>query len=338
MKKIGIITYHLANNLGAVLQAYALQQTIIKRYNVDCKILNYYNDIFKEKSNCTGIKRLPKNLYYSLKSIRFNKFRNKYLITTKLCTKDSIKKYNKSFDCLITGSDQVWNLSCSREDFTYFLDFCDNIKSKKISYAASVGNYHFTDDDIKKIKPLLEKFDSISIRERDSLEQFKFLNKNIEVVPDPVFLLEKSDWDFICNKKILHEDYVFVYLIQEDVNVLRAATKYAEENNLRIINNKKSIEFIFHNSPADFISWIKYANKIFTNSFHGTAFSLIYNKDFEADIELKNGDKNNRILNLLKIINAEDKIINSTNNNNISSYNLDYLKNTGFNFLDTELK
>lgn len=312
MKK-GILTFHKANNLGAVLQAYALQKKMSHIFNNDIiEIIDYDNGNFVERSNINSIKSFFKNIYYFIKNNSFNKFRKKYLIMSNNYNKDNIKKSINDYDCIICGSDQIWNLSCSNNDYNYFLDFAkDNKKTKKISYAASIGNYHYTNEEKEKVLNIINKFDKLSIREKDSIKEFEDFNLKIEIMPDPVFLLEKEEWIKIMPRKQTKSKYIFVYLIQEDVNVMNAAKKYAKKNKCIIISNKKNLKFFLNNSPDKFLSWIYYADAVFTNSFHGTAFSLIFEKKLGADIALKNGGINNRIIELLKSTKNEQCIIDS---------------------------
>ena len=322
MKKIGILTYHKANNLGAVLQAYALQHKLLQISQVDnVEIIDYDNGIFVEKIKNNSIKSVFKNIYYKIKNKGFTNFRQKYLNLSDSYTSDTINKSNDVYDIFITGSDQVWNLSCSGNDYNYFLNFTNKDKVK-ISYAASIGIYEFKEDERKKLHEILNSFDMISIRENNSLRQFDFIDKEIRVVPDPVFLLNKNEWEEIIPKRIIKQDYILVYLIQDDINVMKNAERYAKENNLKLISNKKSIEFILNNSPEKFLSWIKYAKCIFTNSFHGTAFSLIFEKDFYSDIQLIGGKINNRIYDLLIDLCSEEHII----KNNKLTEKFDYTK------------
>ena len=329
MEKIGILTYHKANNLGAVLQAYALQKTLNENLKQDAEIIDYDNGNFSENG-----KNIIKNTYYFIKARGFNNFRkNKLILSQKQYNRNNISEANNIYTSMITGSDQVWNLACSKNDYNYFLKF-GNDKVKKISYAASIGNYIYTQEDLNKIEQELKKFYKISIREKDSLKFFENMDLDISITPDPVFLLKRDDWLGIAAKRLYKKKYVFVYLIQEDVNVMKAAEKYAKENNCKIISNKTSIEFILNNSPEKFLSWIYYSDAVFTNSFHGTAFSLILGKKLGADICLKNGKINNRIENILKNTLNENCIISDDNNCSVPLNNkLNEIKNNGIDFL-----
>ena len=92
--------------------------------------------------------------------------------------------------------------------------------------------------------------------------------------PDPVVLLPMERWKEVMPGRRCRQPYVFVYLIQQDVNVRRSARAYAEAHHCKIISNKTSPEFILHGGPGDFLSWICHAECVFTNSFHGTVFSV----------------------------------------------------------------
>ena len=320
MKKIGILTFHDADNMGAVLQAYALQTALQTDCGVSAEIIDYQCSAIEKTKHATFekrlssiIKALPKEVYYAIKHRGFECFRKNHLqMSAKRYCRENISETNNIYDAFVTGSDQVWNPGCSGKDDTYFLDFVNN--RKKYSYAASLGNYRFSPDEYLHYRGLLHGIDSISIRELSATEELKKLGiLSVNVNADPVFLLTGEQWQSMMAKRLYKNRYVLVYLIQPDVNVMNSAFKYAKEHNCIIISNKKSVEFILHNSPEEFLSWIYYADCVFTNSFHGTAFSLILNKPFMADIAMRNGSINNRVSELLDTIEAQNCIISDNN-------------------------
>ena len=306
-KKVGIITFHRADNLGAVLQAFALQKTLEEKCNVVAEIIDYkceeVESTKKVKINKSFkgiIKVLPMMIYYRIKQKGFNKFRKEFLKTSENhFTKHNIENCVNDYDIFITGSDQVWNLSCSGNDMTYFLDFVPSGNSKT-SYAASIGSYKYTSEDENSVSDYLKDFNCVSVREPSACEGVeKLYGRKVSVNCDPVALLNHEEWKQLIPERLCSEKYILVYLIQDDVNVMRSALKYAKDNGCKIINNKKSLEFILHNAPAEFLSWIFYAECVFTNSFHGTMFSLIFSKPLGADVQLKGGKVNNRVKELL---------------------------------------
>ncbi|WP_455950726.1 polysaccharide pyruvyl transferase family protein [Eubacterium sp.] len=300
-KKVGVLTFHGADNLGAVLQAYALCKYITDNLDAETEIVDYSCDEVEKTryaNDCNGIKKIPLIFYYKIKRKGFDKFRNKFLpLSNKKYVRNDIESCNLLYSTFITGSDQVWNIECSGDDTTYFLDFVEPGKNK-IAYAASIGSIDFKEEKVKEINKLLKDFKAISVRESSSIQKLKLADQT-PILPDPVFLLDKCQWKDIITKRIKKKKYVLVYLIQEDVNVVRVAREYANKHDYDIIINKKSIDFILNNSPECFLSWIDNAEAVFTNSFHGTAFSIIFNKMLGADIVLKNGGVNNRIRELL---------------------------------------
>ncbi len=342
-KNAGIITFHNADNLGAVLQAYALEKVLKNECGVNAEIIDYRCDIIengKRPQKADSIKKFLKNIplhfYYKIKSSGFQKFRKKYLNLSESCDKKTVKEISEKYDLIITGSDQVFNLECSGDDYSYFLDFV-SVNTKKLSYAASLGSFEFSEGNFEKAAELLKDFDKISVREASAVKKLEQLNvTDISVEPDPVLLLNCDEWKKIMPPKLFKEKYILVYLIQDDVNVLKTANEYAQKHNCKIISNKKSIEFILKNSPECFLSWIYNAECVFTNSFHATAFSLIFNKPLGADIELASFGVNNRVKELLVSCGAESCII-----TNSSKYSCDYnskeslekLKNKGLSYL-----
>lgn len=316
-KRIGIMTFHNADNLGAVLQAYALQSALEQFCGVSAEVIDYRCLAIEETKKVkfgnhlvSFLKALPMLVYYRIKHCGFEKFRCRFLKRSEnVYSKHTIASSALPYDAVITGSDQVWNLECSGWDDAYFLNFaCEH--QRKYAYAASMGTYHYKAEEYDRYQRLFERFDRISVRERSAVEELEKMGINgAEVCPDPVFLLSQKRWLEIMSQRLCSEPYVLVYLVQSDVNVINSAREYARRNHCKLISNKKSIEFIIHNSPADFLSWIYYADCVFTNSFHGTAFSLIFNKMLAADIALQDGGINNRVEEILTMVGAKQCII-----------------------------
>ena len=304
-KKIGIMTFHRADNLGAVLQAYALQSALRENWNADAEIIDYLcPGVESDKKQGNGLKGLLLRVYYFWKHRSVEKFRDRYLILSEQCTTESVSEISEKYDAVVTGSDQVWNYACSGWDDTYFLDFVSGDK-EKYSYAASIGNYRFAETERSHIQQLLKDFSRISVRENSAKKELENLGvQGIVQCPDPVILLTMERWKAIMSPRRYHQPYVFVYLIQEDVNVMRSAQAYAEAHHCKIISNKISPEFILRGGPDEFLSWICYAECVFTNSFHGTAFALIFNRPLCADVALVSGGINHRVKEILEIAGA----------------------------------
>lgn len=318
-KKVGILTFHDADNLGAVLQAFALQTTLENKCGAKAEVIDYKCDKIsatKKVNKPNGLKAVIKfpfmMVYYFIKRRGFDKFRSRKLKRSQEYSLKNIKTSACKYDILISGSDQVWNTECSGDDYTYFLDFADN-NVKKISYAASIGTHKYTPQESEKIVPLLKGLDAISVREESAVNELERIAVDGATVhPDPVVLLKPEEWESYKTKRLCKKPYVLVYLVLPDETVLKCAQQYAEKHNLKVICNKKSIDFILHNSPAEFLSWVYNAECVFTNSFHGTAFSLLFNKPLASDVELLSGGINNRVYDFLKKNNALDCVLNKT--------------------------
>lgn len=300
-KKVGIMTFHRADNLGAVLQAYALQHVLTNTFHVQAEIVDYRcPGIEEDRKKSSGLKALALRCYYAVKHGAFERFRNRYLCLSPAYTPNTIEQCGAMYDAFITGSDQVWNYKCSDGDDAYFLSFVAPGK-KKYSYAASIGRYHFPEQKQPHVKALLQDFSRISVREASAQQELQKLGiENTTVCADPVVLLSKQQWMQIMPGRRYRGKYVFVYLIMESESVLRAAREYAREHGCKVICNKTSPEFILRGSPADFLSWIYHAECVFTNSFHGTSFALILGKPLAADTYYPDGKVNGRVKEMLE--------------------------------------
>lgn len=325
MKKVYTVTFHMANNYGALLQTYALQKILSKKY--ETKVLNYdnyaisntYRIIKKGTLNVVKILgRVVKKMPYIKQEIErinnFNKFRNNILVTKYFTQIDEFN--HKSIDCIITGSDQVWNPNLTGNiDPIYFLDF--DFKGKKVSYAASCGDINNLND---KAVDLIKNINSISVRE-DSLNKYlksKDIN-DVETVLDPTLLLSKEDWKNIINsERIEKEKYIFAYSVaNETEEYIKFVNDVANYTNLKIIffdkkqnqfnKNKKSY---YKAGPSEFLNLLFNAEYVITTSFHGFALSSIFNK--KVFVLLSTGP--DRITSLAKKISLEDRIVKENDN------------------------
>lgn len=320
--RIGILTFHDANNYGAVLQAYALKKKLSEFG--EASIINYYNPFFHKRLNY-GIKEKIIELIYSDENKKrinaFKNFRNKYLKTNnEVITKDNIISLNDKYDCFITGSDQVWNLNCSGNDDTYFLDFVKDSK-KRNSYSASFGtsDIHLNYKHLNMIK----SFNKISVREKSGCTYLRDNNINSYETCDPVFLLKKEEWVSIT--KEINEKYILIYEVVNGNKILEFAKKIAKLKGYKIkmitSSNKPifGVETIRNAGPIEWLNLLKNAQYVITNSFHGLAFSLIFNKQFNIEL-LSNSNSNARIIDLLKDLSLENRIIDKYNWNEIIDY------------------
>ncbi len=368
--KIGIITYFReSTNYGAVLQAYALTKKL-EKLGYDTEQILYVanlknlNCTINEKSRTrrkftikrcvnavkTRIRRFKLNLQIKGNKIRtknkqkcFKDWTDENVISSaKIYTCQNINESLDTYDCFITGSDQVWNYNWY--DKNYFLDFVDKSKIK-MSYAASMGHDIIPKNVEEIFKNHLKSFNSISVREENMVELLQPLSPTkVEWVLDPVFLLEKSDWDDVASKnKYETVKYIFCYFLGDNKKERQIARKYAKKRNLKVVTIKdllieynRRMDETFANiklenvHPGGFLSLIKNAECVFTDSFHATAFSLIYKKQFFVFNRYKNGEMNERIKSILSVFKANDRFCEREKEdfifvNNLE--NIDYLNN-----------
>lgn len=323
-KRVATLTFHRAVNYGAVLQAYALQ-TVIKENGYDTEILDYRNSeiesIYKPITNLKSPKVLVRDiLTFSMQNKRnknFSKFlANNINLSSKSYDRANVRDCCDLYDSIVVGSDQMWNLCCVNYDKTYFLDFVKDSNKKK-SYAVSMGKIADCKDDYGEYLPLIEDFKNISLREQAGKEflQNNGINKNIDIDIDPVFLLSKGRWQKL-EKKVDVFDYAMIYSVNLTEDVINAGRKYAKDNNLKLVFvtlRKKKINLLSNElnlsacSPDEFVYLIDNAKCVITNSFHGTAFSIIMETDFWTIKNKKAGLDNSRMDTLLDTFNLSSR-------------------------------
>lgn len=324
-KNTATITFHKAINYGAILQTYALQQSLLK-LNIENKIINYtckeiekMDKLIRTDSLRTFIKTLIniKSFYYKRK--KFNNFIKEHIHVTSEVNKEFLcsEVFNKQYDVFITGSDQVWNYEITNFDKTYMLDFVKDDKKKK-SYAASFGIEKIPSMYKLEYKNYLKKFSTILLREQTGVQIIEnLLNKKVETVLDPVFLLDKDEWNTIIKPNKfdkMNENYILAYMPTVEMKLFTEtlSRKYKlpiyniSEPILRRKNSFGKIESSL--GPDEFISAIKNAKFVVTASYHATVFSIIYNREFFINIDSNGKSRGSRLidlLNLLKINNRE---------------------------------
>lgn len=349
--KVLIITWLKYNNYGTVLQAYALQHKI-KKIGYDVKTLDDHGvgfDLIDKKPTkfkillklfCATIK-YPFNYknrkkYQDLKKDKeinvFDEFKNKFIdIEYNL---DDKRYLNNHYQAFISGSDQIWSPLKTIFSKHYYLDFVDK-QNSKISYAPSTGQNNCSDEMKKIIKPLLEDFEYISVREKQGKQILNELtDKEVKVVLDPTLLLYSKDWDEITTKRIIKNKYIFTYFLSNNDWYNNYIKLISKKYNLKIFNLKNDFNLYLNDdiykkniSPTEFLSLIKYADYVVTDSFHGSIFSLIYEKEFVCLKRFDDNTSNNqnaRLYNLLNIVNLNERFIDKNNQVNLFDKKIDY--------------
>lgn len=297
--KIGILTYHRSQNYGALLQALALLMTL-KENNHDVSFIDYfpkYNrkmyaifdiDEFRRLTLKRKIKFFLKFLmifpYRYLRRLNFNKFIKSYI--TPNC-----KPLTENFDCVVYGSDQIWRKQPYINNYNSMYFGKNDIATKlHISYAASVVELPKHIDDKNDFLELISNLNSISVREyhtKEFIEQNSNLRVRVDL--DPTLLLSGEQWlNYFKLKRIVLNKYILIYDLQDDFGTptfsYAEIQKIADQNNLQIVRLRaKTSAFNSKNDrhtdgPIEFLSLIYFAEYVFTSSFHGLIFSLLFER------------------------------------------------------------
>lgn len=324
--KIGIITWFKYENYGTVLQAIALQK-YLRSNGFDVELINYTIDDKKKKKTLKHffsrlILKVNKIKYKKLFLKRSESFKNiiydNCKVSKEVKSKEEYIKLCNSYDVIIFGSDQIWNPDVYHP--FYFANFSE-INCKRIAYAPSFGMSHIPNDKKEKIVEALKRFSEISVREEKGCEIVKeMINKDVNTVIDPTLLLTENEWkEFEEEIDICNEDYVLCYFLSDNLSHWKAVKKFAREKKLKLviiphnglsyIQSKYIMKFC---TVGNFLSLIKNARYIVTDSFHGAIFSIIYKKQFilfERHNPMDEASQNSRLYNLLKMLDLDDVLL-----------------------------
>ena len=373
-KSVGIVTFHRSDNCGSILQAYALQHTLKMKLNIDNELINFsnreqrilYSNLFWPKT----LKQVVRNILNFLFIIPLKRHRNDYLLfrnnflVTDNCdflTSDNMINLHEKYNCIISGSDQIWNLNAADCDDVYFINFTDKVK--KIAYAVSLGATNpNTLDNVKKekYKLLINNFNAISVRENNAkLWIGELVDKKIELCLDPTLLLNTTDWLHLEGRNEIKGPYIFWYTKiykRELVDTIQYISKKLKMP-IYVLDAKewsrralfiKGIKLTRHGGPSAFLTLIKKANIVITSSFHGTIFSTIYKKNFwyiNVNPNRKNDDRASSLLSQLGLLDRfvtqeeflNKEILNEPNFTHWNNIKQEYI-NHSINFLTKNIK
>ncbi len=318
--RIGILTFSKSINYGAALQAVALKHTV-ESFNEDVSVIDHpckqidssskifdFSYIMSPSYVVTHIVNMPIAIKRTIAFKRFCKEHFEY-------GSDNFENYDK----IIVGSDQVWNYNLTGDDMFYFLDFkSDNLK--KFAYAASFGLSEIDNDHRKRIAPLIEEFDAISVREKTGADLVnQMTGKDVPVVVDPTLLFDKSRWAEYANKKFEHKGYIFVYTVFNSKPLWEFAYKLSEKTGLpiRTISYSKfhrhKAKYSFFAGPDEWLSHIMNAEYVVTNSFHGLVFSMNFEKQFYFEMPPETSGVGSRLKDTAETFKVIHRNINSGN-------------------------
>lgn len=341
MKKVGIITFYKSDNLGAVLQAYALHRCVAQ--NGYAAEIIQYSDIKKKQQKMNFGKRILHNLWFKTvkrglfkdkKWSRVESFVEKYdaLSAQAYYSSAEINQDPPRYDVYITGSDQVWNDSITGADDSYFLSFAPD-ESVKLAYGASCGSIKEMMKNNEKKRMLLSRLDAVGARE-DALVQILKREYSIdsELVLDPTLLLRSDEWSCVAEASeiIRTDNYILCYVMPGDsvveTGIDQIANELAARTGYKVVRlglkDTARLRFrkddIFDAGPAEFVRLIADAKYVVTNSFHGSVFSINFKKNVFGILNGKEdagATRATRLISIYKLLGMEDRLIPFTTEN-----------------------
>jgi hypothetical protein len=328
--KVGVVTTQYASNYGALLQTYALQSYLNEDMKQDAEVLAYYpkhyKNYWKLMPKINSFKTFLLSCICCITPWRIWKFKKRYekllgFVEKKVkCSrpyfsKEEIERDKCKYDALICGSDQIWNVSRHSEiESVWFLALGGEwSKPKKIAYAPSVAD-PIPKDKNEKVKEYLKDFKAVSVREADDVEQLMPLyDGEVQHVCDPVFLLSVERWRLISKTPKIKKPYILCYFLNPSKEAVSVVKKIKKMTGLKVvqidINNINKIPTdidVLDASPEEFVGYIENAEYVVTNSFHCTAFSVLFKKNL---LVVKKQSANSRMISLLNSVGLSSRFV-----------------------------
>lgn len=351
MKKTALLSVHSDPNYGSMLQAYALS-AVLNKLGCENEYISYephkkqnvlvvlIKQLVKYCLILLRIKKTTKTEYSYWKTPEFKKQKelfNQFHVTNiptsdKKYYSNTISEANDVYKQFVIGSDQTWSpLLSSNPNSISFLPFVVD-KSKKTSYAPSIGTTHINDEYLQILKNKLSTFKNLSCREYSNAQLLtSYLGRKVEFVLDPTLLLTKEEWMKLSEPIELPKQFVLCYILGVKKSIYEYASKLAKIKNLPLYIIVTRPEYLSYKnalkdvSVGQFLSLINQASYVVTDSFHGSIFSINLGTNFYAFAkrEVNNGyTDNDRIMDFLSCFHIEDRFI-ADNDNRIPD-DLDY--------------
>lgn len=331
--KIGIVTLHRVRNYGSVLQAYALVR-LLKAEGHSVEIIDYIPERFRLRSDLffvrkdrytdkNGKKNIAKRFVLSCASVipryyyytRFSGFVKKWIPLSNKSYYDNeeLKRENLDYDIVMNGSDQVWNMAWEKDvDLAFFLDFVGG-NTPKMAYAASFGKKELTQREKEIMGPLLKKYSLITMREDSGVNLLRDLGiPNGRHVLDPTLVLNREMWLELTGDRIIRDKYVVIYQLNYNTKAIEHARRIADVTGLKVVELSRKVRksigvdinlpFV---KPETFLNALAYADYVVTDSFHGTAFSINFNRQF---ISIRNNFPE-RVGSLVRLVGLENRFV-----------------------------
>lgn len=294
MDRIGLLTIHNTINFGSQLQTLGLYKAV-ETLGYDVEIIDYTCKAIADRESTLPL-RDAKSIKDIIKSLllhrnlerRKNNFQSFMRDNTRISknyTSSTIAHANEQYDTFLVGSDIVWGLNITGDDYTYMLDFAQSEK-RKIAFSSSVGT-KWSEEKAAVIKKLLECFDDIAVREEDAAEWVSnLLGKDVDVTCDPTMLWDKEFWSELADKsRKSTEKYILVYMSDPENKCIRSAIEYGKQHNMPVyyINYRAPVFGTKDKRPTSLQEWLTLfmnAEVVFSASYHGLLFAMYFEKQF----------------------------------------------------------
>lgn len=339
------------NNYGSILQAYALQQELNSMPNVSYEIINQYGkkivslDNLLDKIKTLGFRKTAQRIVWKFgmkklrnRSVNIQKFIDERLkVSSKQYTEKSIAEANSEYDGFVCGSDQIWNPTLTGLDSMYWLGFSNEGKLR-FSYAPSIGVNDVSDDEARMIRKNLNRFDAVSCREESGTQLLNRIEgKQVcETVLDPTLLVDRKIWDQMC-VDYESDPYIFVYMLRGTKEQRELIECFAKSVRMKIVTMpfmeaeypvwydfKFGDKKIWDAAPDEFISIIRNATYVFTDSFHSSVFSILYHVPF-FNFPKKGKAQLSRIVGLQNLLQIDSRMVNSEDDiNRVAQKQIDW--------------
>lgn len=341
---ISIITRHAISNYGSLLQAIATQR-LIEDLGHDCEIVDYIrsDETYREKEktllkgksyNSSLLKRSAYLILRQPESItagkRFEKMQKQYLhLTKRYSSLTELEQDRPRSDIYMTGSDQVWGpVMDGSYDSAYCLSFTGD-NDRRVAFAASFGRTKFTPEIEAYYKKWLSRYEAISVREDSAVQLLNAWGIEAKQVLDPTLVMERSVWEKLAKPiKLQPKKYILVYQIHNDKKLDRYAKAVAKNNNISFIRISPSFHqitrggrFVYCPDVGEFLSYIKNAACLITDSFHGTAFALNFNTPF---VEILPGETSTRNMSILRLTGLTDRVLQNESDFALATRSIDF--------------
>ena len=323
MKRVGILTYHSANNYGTCLQAYALQEAIEKAGG-SAEIIRFQGEklavppVGRQGLMARLIDMIVKTGAKVVKGIAqpaFESFRRDYFHYSKAVDSKTISDANDVYDLFVSGSDQVWNYHIAGDLGVYLQRFV-NDPGKRGSYAASFGITELSAEWEQEYREALEGFRYLSVRETEGADLIRELTgREATVVVDPTQLIDATEWDKVMKPVRTPKQYIFVYQLGLSSRLLAFARALSRETGLPLVFTPFPVGQLvpgrYHPaiSPAQWLYLMRHADYVVTNSFHGTAFSIGFQKNFFSEVSANLSALSSRIVGMLDRYGLKNRLI-----------------------------